>query len=88
MQQFNEAIIIMEENMILIRHSKTFSFNFDLLKDVNGNLKREIENWKCHKNQWILSTDYNKNKIKQLFLKFKHGINIHEHEKQQNKWTT
>ena len=34
----------MEENMILIRHSKTFSFNSDLLKDVNGNLKREIEN--------------------------------------------
>ena len=34
----------MEENVILIRHSKTFSFNFDLLKDVNGNFTRETEN--------------------------------------------
>ena len=33
----------MKENMILIRVPKTFCFNFDLPKDVDGNLKREIE---------------------------------------------
>ena len=33
----------MEENMIVIRDPKTFRFNFDLPKDVDGNLKREIE---------------------------------------------
>ena len=29
--------------MIVIRDSKTFSFNFDLRKDVEENLKHEIE---------------------------------------------
>ena len=38
-----EKNIIMKENMILIRVPKTFCFNFDLPKDVDGNLKREIE---------------------------------------------
>ena len=33
----------MEENMIVIRNPKTFCFNFDFPKDVDGNLKREIE---------------------------------------------
>ena len=32
----------MEEHMIVIRYSKTFCFNFDLPKYVDGNLKREI----------------------------------------------
>ena len=38
-----EKNIIMKENMILIRVPKTFCFNFDFPKDVDGNLKREIE---------------------------------------------
>ena len=29
-----------------------------------------------------------KNKIEQLFSKYKHGNDIHEHAKQQNKWTS
>ena len=29
--------------MIVIRNPKTFCFNFDLSKDVDENLKREIE---------------------------------------------
>ena len=33
----------MEENGIVIRNPKTFSFNFDWPKDVDKNLKREIE---------------------------------------------
>ena len=33
----------MEENMIVIRNLKTFCFDFDLPKDVDDNLKREIE---------------------------------------------
>ena len=35
--------MIMEENIIVIRDSKTFSFNFDLPKDVDENLRRETE---------------------------------------------
>ena len=38
-----EEKLIVEENMIAIRYPKTFCFNFDLLKDYDGNLKREIE---------------------------------------------
>ena len=34
--------MIMEEN-IVIRDPKTFSFNFDLSKDVDENLRRETE---------------------------------------------
>ena len=33
----------MEENIIVIRDLKTFSFNFDLPKDVDENLRRETE---------------------------------------------
>ena len=35
--------MIMEENIIVIRDPKTFSFNFDLSKDVDENLRRETE---------------------------------------------
>ena len=38
-----EEKIIMEENMVVIRNPKTFCFNFDLPKDVDENLKGEIE---------------------------------------------
>ena len=38
-----EENIIMEENMIAIRDRKTFCFNFDFPKDVDENLKHEIE---------------------------------------------
>ena len=33
----------MEENIIALRKAETFFFNFDLLKYVDENLKREIE---------------------------------------------
>ena len=41
MQKFNQVIMIMEENMIVIRDPKTFCFNFGWPKDVEKNLKHE-----------------------------------------------
>ena len=42
LQQFNQVIIIMEENMIVIKDPKNFCFNFDWLKYVDENLRHEI----------------------------------------------
>ena len=36
--QFNQVIIIMEENMIMIKDPKIVCFNFYLPKDVDQNL--------------------------------------------------
>ena len=38
-----EENIIMKENIIVIRDPKTFSFNFDCLKDADENLRHEIK---------------------------------------------
>ena len=77
LQQFNEVIIIIEENMIAIRDPKTFSFNFDWSKYVNENLKREIEFIiKCNE---YLAENKIKNETEQLLLKYNHGNDIHEH---------
>ena len=43
LQQFNKFIVIMKENMIVIRDPKIFYFCFDWPKDVDENLKHEIE---------------------------------------------
>ena len=74
-----EENIIMEENMIVIRDPKTFCFNFDLAKNVDKNLKCEIE--LIIKGSESLAENKIKNKIEQLLLKYKHGNNIHEHGK-------
>ena len=68
----------MEESMIVIRGPKTFCFNFGFPKDVDDNLKCEIE--------FIIKSNESlaENKIKQLLPKYKNGNNIHEHGKQQN----
>ena len=42
-EQFNQVIITMKENIIVIRDPKTFCFNFDWPKDVDENLKHGIE---------------------------------------------
>ena len=55
-------------------------------KDVDENLKREIEF--VIKINESLAEIIIKNEIEQLLLKYKHRNNIHEHGKQQNKWTT
>ena len=74
----------MEENMIVIRYPKTFCFNFDRTKDVDENLKHEIEFIK-KSNETLAGRKKQKNESEQLLLKYKHGNNIHEHRKQQNK---
>ena len=43
LQEFNHVIIIMEENMIVIRDSKTFYFDFNWPKDFDDNLTHEID---------------------------------------------
>ena len=74
----------MEENAIVIRDHKTFCFNFDLPKNVDENLKCELEF--IIKSNESLAEIIIKNEIEQLLLKYKHGNNIQEHRKQQNKW--
>ena len=69
--------------MIVIRDPKTLCFNFDWSKYVDWNLKHEIEF--IIKNNESLAGIKIKNEIAQLLLKYKHGNNIHEHGKQQNK---
>ena len=69
----------MEENMIVIRDPKTFCFNFNLPKEVDENLKREIE-FIINSNE-SLAEIIIKNETEQLLLKYKHGNNIHEHGK-------
>ena len=61
LQEFNEVIII-------IRDPKTFYFNFDPPKDVDENLKNEIEY--ITKNNESL-TENKKKKFQQLLSKYK-----------------
>ena len=70
----------MEQNMIVIRDPKIFCFNFDWPKDVDENLKHEIE--LIMKSNESLAENETKNEIEQLLLKYKHENNIHEHGKQ------
>ena len=73
----------MEENLIVTRDPKTFCFNFDWLKDVDENLKHEIEI--IIKSNESFAVNKIKNEIEQLLLKYKHGNNIYEHRKHKNK---
>ena len=68
--------------MIVIRDPKPFCFNFDWSKEVNENLKHEINF--IIKNNESLAENNIKNEFEQLF-KYKNGNNIHEHRKQQKK---
>ena len=72
----------MEENMIVIRDPKTFCFNFDLPKEDDENLNREIE--LIIKSNESLADIIIKNEIEELLLKHKHGNNIYKHGKRQN----
>ena len=75
--------ILLKENMIKIRDLKTLCFNFNWTKDVDGNLKHEIEF--IMKSNESLAENEIKNEIEKLLLNYKHGNNIHEHRKQQKK---
>ena len=72
----------MEENMVVIRDPKTFYFDFYWSKDVDENLKYEIEF--IIKSNESLAENKIKNEIEQLLSKYKNGNNTHEHGKQQN----
>ena len=69
--------------MIVIREPKTFYFYFNWPKDVDENSKHETEF--IIKSNESLAENKIKNKIEQLLSKYKHGNNIHEHRKHQNK---
>ena len=69
----------MEKLMIIIRDPKTFCFRFDLPKDVDENLKHEIEF--IIKSNESFAENKIKNKTKELLLKYNHGNNIHEYGK-------
>ena len=73
---------MIEENMIVMRDSKFFCFDFDWSKNVNENLKHEIEF--IIKSNESLSENKIKNEIEKCLLKYKYGNNILEHIKQQN----
>ena len=75
-------MLTMEENMTVIRDHKTFYFYFVWPKDVDYNLKNEIQF--IIKVNESLAENKTKNKTEQLLYKYKHGNNIHEHGKQQN----
>ena len=64
-----EENIIMEENITVIRGPRTFCFNFDWPKNVDENLKHEIE-FIIKSNESLAETKI-KNKIEQLLLKYK-----------------
>ena len=66
--------------MIVTRDPKTFCFNFDWSKQVDENLKHEIEY--ILKTNESLTENKMKNEIEQLLLKDKHENNIHESGKQ------
>ena len=72
----------MVENMIIIRDPKTFCLSFDWSKDLDENLKHEIKF--ITKSNESLAENKITSKIEQFLLKYKHGNNIHEYEKQQN----
>ena len=65
--------------MIIIRDPKTFCFRFDLPKDVDENLKHEIEF--IIKSNESFAENKIKNETKELLLKYNHGNNIHEYGK-------
>ena len=75
----------MEENIIVIRDPKNFYFYFTWCKDVDENLKDEIEF--IIRSIESLAENKIKNEIEQLLLKYKHGNNIFENIKHQNELT-
>ena len=72
----------MEENMIVIRDPKSFCFHFDWPKDIEENLKDEIEF--IIESYESLAENKIKNEIEQLLLKYRDGNNVYEYGKQQN----
>ena len=76
----------MEEHMIVIRDTKTFSFSFDFAKDGDDNLMHEVE-FLIKSNETSAGNKI-RHETEQLLLKYKNGNNIHEYGKQQNEQVT
>ena len=57
--------------MLLIRDPKTFYFDFGLPKDIDENMKHEVEF--IIKSNECLAENKTKNKIEKLLSKYKHG---------------
>ena len=66
--------------MSAIRDLKTFYLNFDWPKDIDENLKHEIE-FIAKSNEYLTGNKL-KNKTEQLLLNYKNGKDVHEHGKQ------
>ena len=73
----------MEENLVAIIEPKTLYFDFDWPKNVDENLKHEIEF--IIKSNESLAENKVKNETEQLLSKYNHGTAIPMHSiKQQN----
>ena len=72
----------MEENTVAIRKPETFYFYFDLPRDINKNMKHDIE-FIIKSNESLFESKM-KNQIEQLLYKYKHGNDTRENRKQQN----
>ena len=70
----------MRDNRLVIT-TEPRTLNFDLPKDAGINLKHEI--YSIMKYNELLAEYTIKNEVRQLFSKYKHGNDIHEHGEQQ-----
>ena len=68
----------MEKKLVVTTGRKTF--HFDLPKDLDKDLKHEIDS--IIKSNKLLAEQTIKNKISQLLSKYKNRNDIHEHRKQ------
>ena len=68
--------------MNVIRDLKAFYFDFHWPKDIDDNLKHEIE-FVIKSNEFLAEKKIKKEIT--IFVQYKHGNNVHEHRKQQNK---
>ena len=66
------------------KRSQVFYLNFHWSKDVDENLKHEIQ-FIIKSNEYLAEIE---NDIEQILLKCKRRNNIHQHRKLQNTWAT
>ena len=63
--------VYIDDNNLVIIEPKTFHFHFDLHKNVDKNVKHEIDS--AIKHNGLLAEERIKNEIDQLLFKYKHG---------------
>ena len=72
------GVYIDDIKLVIIKESKIICF--DLSKEIDNSLKDEIISILLKQNK-VLAEHRMENKISQLLSKYKHGNDIHEHEK-------